>query len=91
MEEERISNVADPTDYEEQRLNVAFLHHALAQLPDPQREAIILFEITGLSIKEIMNLQDSSESAVKQRLSRGRKTLAMIVKQELNISNTGKI
>ncbi len=61
---------------------VYFLHQALSELPDVQKEAIILFEITGFSIKEIMKIQDASESAVKQRLKRGREKLIEILNYE---------
>jgi len=60
---------------------VELLHFALAKLPKQQREALILFEITGFSIKEIVKIQDSRISAVKQRLARGRKELARILEQ----------
>lgn len=56
----------------DQNADVYFLHKALAQLPDEQRECIILFEISGFSIKEIVEIQNTTESAVKQRLRRGR-------------------
>jgi RNA polymerase sigma-70 factor (ECF subfamily) len=52
-----------------------WLYQALSKLPEQQREAILLFEISGFSIKEIAELQQSSESAIKQRLSRGRQQL----------------
>lgn len=82
-DESMLLNYADPEDEVNKRLNVAFLHKALTFLPEAQREALILFEITGFSIKEIAQLQGSSESAVKQRLSRGRKTLAAVIKNKL--------
>ena len=81
---------ADPENGVERQFEVAFLHHALTFLPDAQREALILFEITGFSIKEIMAIQESSESAVKQRLSRGRKALAEVVKQHLTVTKGSK-
>jgi len=59
--------------------NVSMLHKALALLPDAQRECIILFEITGFSIKEITEIQNTSESSVKQRLRRGRIRLTEIL------------
>ncbi|MGB0807029.1 MAG: RNA polymerase sigma factor [Salibacteraceae bacterium] len=58
---------------------VYFLYQALALLPAEQKECIILFEISGFSIKEIMQIQDVSESAVKQRLRRGRMRLKEIL------------
>ena len=56
-----------------------FLHLALAQLPNTQKECIILFEISGFKIKEIAEIQSVSEDAVKQRLKRGRERLCEIL------------
>ena len=61
------------------------LHKALSYLPELQREALILFEITGYSIKEIMEIQKSGSSAVKQRLARGRKELATRITKLMEI------
>jgi RNA polymerase sigma-70 factor (ECF subfamily) len=63
----------------ESSAEVYLLHEALALLPDLQREAIILFEISGFSIKDIMDIQGAKESAVKQRLKRGRERLTAIL------------
>jgi RNA polymerase sigma-70 factor (ECF subfamily) len=51
------------------------LNKQLQSLDHITRECIILFEISGFSIKEIMDILNLGESAVKQRLSRGRKQL----------------
>jgi RNA polymerase sigma factor (sigma-70 family) len=64
---------------------VHFLHVALAQLVEEQREAIILFEIAGFSIKEIVEIQAVSQSAVKQRLKRGREKLVEILTHESSL------
>ena len=79
----------DPDDAFRRQTEADFLYQALARLPELQREAIILFEITGFSIKEIMEIQNSGASAVKQRLARGRKELARIVKNELSTKEGG--
>ncbi len=63
----------------ERDAEIYLLHQALALLPDSQRECIILFEISGFSIKEIVEIQHVSESAVKQRLKRGRVKLMEIL------------
>lgn len=63
----------------ERDIEVYLLYKALALLPDEQRECIVLFEITGFSIKEIMEIQHSSASAVKQRLKRGREKLVELL------------
>lgn len=59
--------------------DVHYLHEALTQLSDDQRECIILFEISGFSIREIAEMQNASESAVKQRLKRGREKLTELL------------
>ena len=81
----------DPDDAFRRQTEADFLYQALARLPELQREAIILFEITGFSIKEIMEIQNSGASAVKQRLARGRKELARIVKNELSTKEGGML
>lgn len=60
----------------ETRYDVEILYQMLNELPAKQKEAIILFEISGFSIKEVAEIQNSKESAVKQRLKRGRENLA---------------
>ena len=51
------------------------LYLALATLPPKERSAIVLFYLDGHSIKEISNITDTSEDAVKKQLSRGRDKL----------------
>ncbi len=65
------------------------LYKALAQLPEAMNEALVLFEITGFSIKEIAELQATSEDAVKQRLVRGRKQLAVLLSKEDQLTIAG--
>lgn len=48
---------------------------ALATLSPPQREAIVLFELQGYSLDEIAEIQRTSLSSVKSRLTRGRDRL----------------
>lgn len=65
----------DPHARTDRDAEVQILYQALAELPDAQRECLILFEITGFSIKDIMQMQGVGESTVKQRLRRGRMKL----------------
>lgn len=62
--------------------DVHYLYSALGMLSEDQREAIILFEITGFSIKEISAIQEASESAVKLRLKRGREKLRELLTRQ---------
>ncbi len=68
----------DPTE----KLDIEILYEALSKLPTKQKDALVLFEISGFSIKEIMQIQDTGESAVKQRLKRGRENLAELFKND---------
>ncbi|MEO1263098.1 MAG: RNA polymerase sigma factor [Bacteroidota bacterium] len=63
-------------------VEIYILHRAIAKLPVNQKESIILFEISGFSIKEIAALHQVSESAVKKRLERGRKKLIQLLTNE---------
>lgn len=78
-------NANTPLDAE-----IHFLYKALAKLNDDQRESIILFEISGFSIKEIAQIQEASESAVKQRLKRGRERLTALMNFESTFK-TGEV
>lgn len=77
--------IPDPHNQIEKANDIELLHYSLSKLPALQQEALILYEITGFSIREIGKVQDSSESAVKQRLSRGRKSLKQIVSKTLSL------
>jgi len=72
---------------EESSLEIEDLYKALNKLPELQKEAIILFEINGFSIKEIADIQNSGESAVKQRLARGRMSLRELLTDEPKLVN----
>ncbi len=65
-------------------LDISFMYKMLGKLPELQRDAIVLFEISGFSMKEIAVLQNSTEGAVKTKISRGRKKL-----RELFIDDSG--
>ena len=73
------SAFATSSEKTEQGAEVHLLHQALRCLHEDQREALILYEISGFQIKEIAQLQECSVDAVKQRLSRGRKRLTEIL------------
>lgn len=85
----QVYNYTVDSDRAERLTEINALYEAIAQLPDSQKECIILFEISGFSIKEIAELQESSEDAVKQRLVRSRKKLVelMTEKKEEALNN----
>jgi RNA polymerase sigma-70 factor, ECF subfamily len=59
--------------------DVVLLYKAMELLPQDQREAIVLFEVMGMSIKEIARVQKSTAVAVKVRLHRARKRLRQLL------------
>lgn len=59
--------------------DIRLLQEAMQILPEKIREAIIMFEISGLSLEEIKEIQGGSLSGVKMRIARGRKKLAKLL------------
>ncbi|MCX6155762.1 MAG: RNA polymerase sigma factor [Candidatus Kapabacteria bacterium] len=59
----------------ETNIDVEILYKALDKLPESQKEAVILFEISGFSLEEIQAIQGGSLSGVKSRLKRARERL----------------
>jgi len=51
------------------------LYRALAALSDKERQAILLHYLEGYSVKEVAEMSDLSQDAVRQQLSRGRSHL----------------
>jgi RNA polymerase sigma-70 factor (ECF subfamily) len=76
---------AENSSYElnnESSYDLDLLLAALKKLPALQRETIVLFEISGLSLKEIKEIQGGSISGVKSRLTRSREKLKRILTDE---------
>jgi RNA polymerase sigma-70 factor (ECF subfamily) len=56
------------------------LKEALKQLPDKQREAILLFTVEQLPQKQVAEILDCSVEAVKWHVFQGRKKLKDLLK-----------
>jgi len=74
-EDDLLDQLESSTQDADVALDVHFLLKAMDKLPAIQKEAILLFEVSGFSMKEISVIQESSVSATKTRISRGRKLL----------------
>ena len=72
-------------------LDVQLLYRALDKLPADQREALLLFEVTGLPMAEIAVVQNSSEVAVKTRVSRARSALRGFLSDRPTTANPARI
>lgn len=57
------------------QMDIVILREALQRLPEKQREAVVLFDILGMSLEEIKIIQGGTLSGVKSRLKRGRTEL----------------
>lgn len=55
------------------------LYNALSKLTPRERSSVVLFYLEGYSIKEISKIEDSTEGAIKQHLSRGREHLRKLL------------
>ncbi len=86
--EDNINQLNDTESSGEVTTDIQFLYQAMSELNDEQRECIILFEISGFSIKEIAGIQNASESSVKQRLRRARIKLSQLMNFEA-VTKTG--
>lgn len=59
--------------------DVRLLYEAIDKLPAKQKEAILLFEISELTIEEIAKVQHGTLSGVKSRLRRARERLSELL------------
>ena len=79
---EQAENLVDHSANGTCQADIDLLYKAMNKLPEKQREAVSLFDISGFSLAEIQQIQGDSLSAVKSRVTRGRQTLARILNKE---------
>ena len=60
------------------------VREAVFSLPDLQREALILYEYEGLSLKEIAAVVNADAGAIKARIYRARERLKRLLRPYLN-------
>lgn len=79
-----------PAEALQQKSRQAALQSALQELPDRQRQAVLLRHIEGLSNPEIAEVMDIGVEAVESLTARGKRALAKILagrKEELGYSD----
>lgn len=79
----RVASPPSPRAALEQKQMRGEINAAIRELPDRQREAIVLFEVEGMAIKEIASVLECSEGAVKFNIHEARKKLRESLKQYL--------
>ncbi len=80
---EHTDQVADTAASPHLKMEMKELYQAIHQLPEKQREALVMFEISGLSLNEIQQIQGDTLSAVKSRIARARESLKRILEEEI--------
>lgn len=84
-----IADIQDEIDLEVHHLFTHCLKPFAEQLPSKYSQVVLLKDFEGQTIKDIAKAMNLSESAVKSRLSRGRKELkeALVTCCEIELSN----
>jgi RNA polymerase sigma-70 factor, ECF subfamily len=86
-DEEKAELIPNNNTSQDTLADVAALYKALDKLPAKQREAIVLFEISGFSLEEIRTIQGGTLSGVKSRLKRARERLIKIMGTDDSTTN----
>ena len=79
FEEKHTARLQSRTTAPDVSADVTLLREALARLPEKQREAVVLHELSGFSLREVQEIQGGTLTAVKVRLHRARRKLARIL------------
>ena len=72
--------IQDKRPTPDEDLDVQFLYDAIRKLPLKYQEAIVLHCISGFSLQEVADIQESKLSAVKVRVMRGKLKLQQLLK-----------
>jgi RNA polymerase sigma-70 factor (ECF subfamily) len=71
-----------------QNIELLAVHNALAQLPDEQREALVLVGAGGMAYEEAAGVCGCAVGTIKSRVSRARKTLQALLDDPSNSYNS---
>jgi len=71
-------------DTTSKQIELLAMHNALQQLPDEQREAVVLVGAGGLSYEEAALVCGCAVGTIKSRVSRGRKALEQLMEDPEN-------
>jgi RNA polymerase sigma factor (sigma-70 family) len=75
LDEQTAASLVDPADVVAHRADLSDVAGAIAELPDRQREALVLREFCGLSYEQVAAAMSVSGAAVDSLLSRARRRL----------------
>lgn len=78
-DEETAQDIPDTDARPDLATDITLMREAMMKLPEQMREAVVLFEFSGLSLQEIQKIQGTSLSNIKARVTRGRRRLAKLL------------
>ena len=82
LDDHRLESLIDPGTPPDLLTDIGAIYRALEELSEKQREAVVMFEILGFSMKEIQGIQGGTLISVKVRVMRARKKLAALLGAE---------
>ena len=89
-----VPDLADPADTAEaalERLGSGRITAALRALPDVQRIAITLMDVCGFTAAQVAVITGAPRGTVLARVHRGRKTLALTVRDERETTHSSEV
>jgi RNA polymerase sigma-70 factor (ECF subfamily) len=89
MSDNQIEDLFDNYTAPDVAYDVQMLYKQLDKLPADMRDALVMAEITGLSHKEIQEIQGGSLTAVKVRIFRAKRKLAKLMGSTLYDEDVG--
>lgn len=82
MEWQLADQSAGPYELAEKNERMTRLQECIAKLPEEQRTAIVLRDVSGFSYQDIAEIEKCSLGTVKSRICRGRVALVEMLKQD---------
>lgn len=82
ISEAQLKNIESCVTNPDMALDIRYLYTALNKLELQEKEAVILFEISGFSMREIAEIQHSTEGATRVRIYRARHKLREALTEE---------
>ncbi|MFI5220254.1 MAG: RNA polymerase sigma factor [Bacteroidia bacterium] len=82
ISETQLKNIESRVTSPDMVLDIQYLYKALNKLQLAEKEAVILFEINGFSMREIAEMQHTTEGATRVRIHRARHKLREALTEE---------
>lgn len=81
-DEKMLRRIETKTNDPDMALDMHYLHKAIGKLGAQEKEALLLFEVSGFTMQEIADMQNCRVEAVKTRVSRARQRVRKLLVDE---------